>query len=84
MSRYRITYSHRAETGLASLAPGVRTQVESQIARSVGNDPYGHGSAPVGKDKDLRDATIGRFVIIRYKITSNALVVTVLRAVAPW
>ncbi|MFD4833290.1 hypothetical protein ACFWPV_26060 [Streptomyces uncialis] len=84
MSRYQVTYSSRAEAALASLAPAVRAQVKSQITGSVGNDPYGHGSAAAGRDKDLRDANIGAFVIIRYKITPSALVITVLRAVAPW
>ncbi|MYY10734.1 hypothetical protein GT204_17920 [Streptomyces sp. SID4919] len=81
---HRIRYSPEAEHGLAALTATVRRQVTSQIADRVGRDPYGNGSDPVRGDKDLRTASIGQFVIIRYRVHGEQLLVTVVRAVAPW
>ncbi|MFE7132489.1 type II toxin-antitoxin system RelE/ParE family toxin [Streptomyces sp. NPDC057638] len=84
MSRYEVRYTAEAEHGLAALSAAVRGQVKTEIAARLGRDPYGHHSAPVGGDKDLRTANIGRFVIVRYRVHDGQLLVTVVRAVAPW
>ncbi|WP_372455095.1 hypothetical protein [Streptomyces buecherae] len=41
-------------------------------------DPYGHGSSPVGADRDRREATVAG-AIIRYNVSSTVLIVTVVR-----
>ncbi|MFI5620532.1 type II toxin-antitoxin system RelE/ParE family toxin [Streptomyces sp. NPDC051567] len=84
MSRYRICYSPEAEHGLAALGPAVRGQVKNRIADRIGRDPYGKGSDPVRGDKDLRTAAIGPFVVIHYRVHGGQLLITVVRAVAPW
>ncbi|MFI1016157.1 type II toxin-antitoxin system RelE/ParE family toxin [Streptomyces sp. NPDC020965] len=84
MSRYRIRYSPEAEHGLAALSAAVRNKVTTEIAGRLGRDPYGHDSAPVRGDRNLRTVNIGRFVLIRYRIHGDQLLVTVVRAVAPW
>ncbi|MFI1866055.1 type II toxin-antitoxin system RelE/ParE family toxin [Streptomyces jumonjinensis] len=84
MNRYQIRYSPEAENGLAALSPAVRAQVKTEITGHIGRDPYGHHSAAVRGDRNLRTVNIGRFVIVRYRIHDNRLLVTVVRAVAPW
>ncbi|MEU0990891.1 hypothetical protein [Streptomyces sp. NPDC005953] len=51
------------------------------MARTLGTDPYGHGSDPAGspQERDCRTATIAG-VVVRYDVTNGLdLVVTAVR-----
>ncbi|MBW1600051.1 hypothetical protein [Streptomyces sp. JJ38] len=55
-----------------------RSSFGQKLATTIGQDPYGHGSSPVGGDHDRRDATIGA-AIVRYAVSGSVLTVTVVR-----
>ncbi|MFH8618964.1 hypothetical protein ACH4E8_28405 [Streptomyces sp. NPDC017979] len=76
--KYRITYAPPADDALRRMSG--RTEFEAAIARLVGRNPYGHGSSPVGGDRDRREATVGT-AIIRYVVSDTVLTVTVVRLI---
>lgn len=48
MSRYRIEYSGLAAASRKAMPPDYRARFEKEMARTLGTDPYGHGSDPAG------------------------------------
>jgi hypothetical protein len=78
---YRVTWTDQAKHGLAGMSPAGAAAVTRAVDSALGSDPYGCGSAPVGRDPDRREASIST-VIVRYEISGSVLTVTVLRAVA--
>ncbi|MFJ3713813.1 hypothetical protein OG204_00805 [Streptomyces sp. NBC_01387] len=79
MSRYRLQYAPPADQARAAMDTSLRTRFDTGMRR-ITTDPYGQGSAPVGKDDDRREAAVAG-VVIRYYVSQNVLVVTVVRAV---
>ncbi|MBJ3806949.1 hypothetical protein [Streptomyces flavofungini] len=60
-------------------ADAFRTAME----RTLGRDPYGHGSTPVSVDtaeRDRREATVGGAIVLYY-VSGSVLTVTVVRLV---
>ncbi|GAA2258689.1 hypothetical protein GCM10010232_56410 [Streptomyces amakusaensis] len=76
--RYRIAFAPAAEEALGKLASP--TGFRTAVARTLGTDPYGHGSTPVGGDKDRREAVVSR-VIVRYMVSTRILTDTVVRLI---
>lgn len=75
---YRISYAPPADDTLAKMA---RTETfKAAMERTLGVDPYGHGSTAIGKDADRREATI-RGVFVRYYVSGSILTVTVVRLI---
>lgn len=79
--RYRITYAPPADDTLAKMndADAFRTAME----RTLGRDPYGHGSTAVSTDaaeRDRREATVGGAIVLYY-VSGSVLTVTVVRLV---
>ncbi|MFI6644775.1 hypothetical protein [Streptomyces sp. NPDC050504] len=52
----------------------------AELERTLGADPYGHGSSQVGSDRDRREATVTG-VIIRYYVSGSVFTNTVVRVV---
>ncbi|MFJ6661331.1 hypothetical protein ACIQNG_34045 [Streptomyces sp. NPDC091377] len=80
MSGYRIAYAPVAEATLKQYAgpAGFRRA----MASTLGHDPYGHGSSPVGGERDRREATVAG-VFIRYYVAATVVKITVVRMVPP-
>ena len=81
MSRYRIEYSGLAEASRKAMPPEYRARFEKEMARTLGTDPYGHGSDPAGntREPDRRTATIAG-AVVRYYVTNGLdLIVTAVR-----
>ncbi|MFJ8827345.1 hypothetical protein ACIREE_36970 [Streptomyces sp. NPDC102467] len=53
----------------------------AEMTRTVGHDPYGHGSSSVSGERDRREATIGGAIVLYY-VSGTVLTVTVVRMVA--
>ncbi|MGW0734201.1 hypothetical protein [Streptomyces sp. NPDC002851] len=53
---------------------------KSAMERTLGVDPYRHGSSVIGRDPDRREATV-RGVIVRYYVSGSILTVTVVRMI---
>ncbi|MEU9337922.1 hypothetical protein AB0D49_32970 [Streptomyces sp. NPDC048290] len=80
MSRYEIAYAPVAEATLKQYAGAAGFRAE--MARTLGRDPYGHGSSPVGGERDRRESTVSG-VFIRYYVAVNVVKITVVRMVPP-
>jgi hypothetical protein len=76
--RHRISYAPPADDTLVKMAEPVPFRAE--LERTLGVDPYGHGSLPIGRWADRREATV-RGVIVRYYVSGSILVVTVVRLI---
>ncbi|GGV31179.1 hypothetical protein GCM10010277_14670 [Streptomyces longisporoflavus] len=75
---YRISYAPPADDTLAKMA---RSETfKAAVERTLGVDPYGHGSIALGKDADRREATI-HGVFLRYYVSGSILTVTVVRLI---
>ncbi|MFI7278526.1 hypothetical protein [Streptomyces sp. NPDC049879] len=81
MAAYRIAYAGQAHTARAELPDKRRARLDKEMSRTLGRDPYKHGSTPVEPhDKDRRDATVdGMFVT--YYVSRDVLTVTAVRLV---
>ncbi|MFE4177472.1 type II toxin-antitoxin system RelE/ParE family toxin [Streptomyces sp. NPDC056909] len=75
---YRIAFAPVAEEALGKLPSPNR--FKTALARTLGADPYGHGSTPVGGDQDRREAVVSQ-VIVRYVISTGILTITVVRLI---
>ncbi|MFI6586458.1 hypothetical protein [Embleya sp. NPDC050493] len=78
---YYIQYTDAAEAGLAKVDDARRREIKSTADRTIGRDPYGHGSTPVRGNRDRREATVAGAIFL-YEVSAGVLVVSVLRAVA--
>ncbi|TBO59481.1 hypothetical protein EYS09_11830 [Streptomyces kasugaensis] len=80
MSRYRIQYADQAAASWKAMTPDTGTAFERAMGKTLGLDPYGHGSTQLQGDRDYREATVaGAFVV--YYVSSAVLVVTAVRIV---
>ncbi|QCX77460.1 hypothetical protein C9F11_19045 [Streptomyces sp. YIM 121038] len=75
---YRITYAPPADDTLAKM--GDADQFRAAMERTLGRDPYGHGSAAVDQERDRREATVGGAIVLYY-VSGSVLTVTVVRLV---
>ena len=76
--RYCITYAPPADDTLAKMR---NAQVfRNAMERSIGRDPYAHGSAEVRGDRDRREATVLGAIALHY-VSGSVLTVTVVRLV---
>ncbi|MDJ0347474.1 hypothetical protein QMK19_40180 [Streptomyces sp. H10-C2] len=80
MSRFRIQYADEAEASRQAMTSAARTVFEQTMAKTLGSDPYGHGSAPIKGDRDYRDVTVGGAFVV-YFVSADVLVVTAVRIV---
>ncbi|WP_217624115.1 hypothetical protein [Streptomyces sp. TRM64462] len=62
------------------MEPALRTRFDAGMRTLLIPDPYGHGSAPIDRDEDRREATVSG-VVIRYYVSHSVLTVTVVRVV---
>ncbi|GAA1157609.1 hypothetical protein GCM10009654_11980 [Streptomyces hebeiensis] len=76
--KYRIAYAPAAEQALGKLAGP--DAFRAAVARTIGAQPYGHGSTQVDGDRDRREAVVSG-AIIRYVVSAGILTVTVVRLV---
>jgi hypothetical protein len=77
---YRITYAPPADDTLVKMRNA--DTFRGAMERTIGQDPYGHGSTPVKGERDRCEATI-LGVIVLYYVSGSVLTVTVVRLVAP-
>lgn len=82
MSRYRIQYAPQADAARQAMPRERRQQFEKAMTRTLGSDPYGGGSVPIGQDKDRREITVGG-VFVGYYVSQAVLVVTAVQLVDP-
>jgi hypothetical protein len=75
---YRVTYAPPADDTLAKMRNG--EAFRNAMARTVGQDPYGHGSTAVKGERDRREATILGAIVLYY-VSGTVLTVTVVRLV---
>ncbi|MGW2087987.1 hypothetical protein [Streptomyces sp. NPDC001880] len=75
---YRISYAPPADDSLAKMRDGERFRAE--MARTLGLDPYGHGSSAVKNEHDRREATVAGAIVLYY-VSGTVLIVTVVRLV---
>lgn len=78
---YRITYAPPADDTLAKMADA--DAFRTAMARTLGRDPYGHGSSAVSsepEERDRREATVGGAIVLYY-VSGSVLTVTVVRLV---
>ncbi|AZM57646.1 hypothetical protein DMA15_13235 [Streptomyces sp. WAC 01529] len=50
------------------------------LARTIGRDPYGHGSTPVRDDPDRREATVDGAIVLYY-VSGSVQTLTVVRLI---
>ncbi|MFF8957855.1 hypothetical protein [Streptomyces sp. NPDC014894] len=83
MSRYRIQYSGHADKVHAEMPAAFRLRFDAEIARTLGEDPYGHGSGPAGspKEEDRRLASVAGALVRYYIAGPPLLVVTAVKIV---
>ncbi|MEU5403055.1 hypothetical protein ABZ348_27590 [Streptomyces sp. NPDC005963] len=82
MSRYEIAYAPVAEATLKQMPSPSAAAFRAAIGRTLGRDPYGHGSRAVSRERDRREATVVG-IFIRYYVAQSVLQVTVVRMVPP-
>ena len=75
---YRIAYAPPADHTLAKM-PGAGAFREA-MARTVGRDPYGHGSTAVRGERDRREAAVHGAIVLYY-VSGSVLTVTVVRLI---
>lgn len=76
--RYRVTYAPPADDTLAKMADG--ESFRTVVTRTLGQDPYGHGSTAVEGEDDRREATAGGAIALYY-VSRSVHTVTVVRLV---
>ncbi|MEK8144367.1 hypothetical protein NKH18_28650 [Streptomyces sp. M10(2022)] len=75
---FRISYAPPADDTLTKMR-----DVESfrdEMARTLGQDPYGFASSAVKREQDRREATVYRAIVLYY-VSGSVLTVTVVRLV---
>ena len=80
MSQYRIQFAPIADEARKAMPRDVRSHFEREIVRTLGRDPYGHGSTAIRGDKDRREATIVGVILV-YLVSPSVMVVTAVKLV---
>ncbi|WP_107407848.1 hypothetical protein [Streptomyces sp. CC77] len=80
MTGYRLQYAPPADLALDSMEAQLRARFDAGMLAWLTPDPYGHGSAPIDRDEDRREATVSG-VVIRYYVSRSVSTVTVVRLV---
>ncbi|WP_405616090.1 hypothetical protein [Streptomyces sp. NBC_01508] len=75
---YRISYAPPADDTLAKMRNA--DSFRNRMTRTLGQDPYGHGSTAVKGERDRREATISGAIVLYY-VSGSVLTVTVVRLV---
>ncbi|MDQ0794873.1 hypothetical protein [Streptomyces sp. B1I3] len=75
---FRISYAPPADDTLAKMRDG--DSFREEMARTVGQDPYGHASSAVKRERDRREATVYGAIVLYY-VSGSVLTVTVVRLV---
>lgn len=75
---FRISYAPPADDTLAKMRDG--EPFRDAMARTLGRDPYGHGSCAVKSERDRREATVLGAIVLYY-VSGSVLTVTVVRLV---
>jgi hypothetical protein len=75
---YRITYAPPADAALAKM-PDTRAFREA-MERTIGRDPYGHGSTAIRGERDRREAAVLGAIVLYY-VSGSVLTVTVVRLI---
>ncbi|MFH9871599.1 hypothetical protein ACH4NT_36680 [Streptomyces lydicus] len=80
MRPYRIQYAGGAEASRKAMTPEVRDGFEAAMAKTLGRDPYGHGSTSIRGDQDYREVTVADCFVVYY-VSASVLTVTAVRIV---
>lgn len=80
MSQYRIQFAPPADEARRAMPRNLRARFDTEITRTLGRDPYGHGSAPITGEKDRREATIAGVITVYY-VSQAVMVVTAVKLV---
>ncbi len=72
---FRISYAPPADDTLAKMRGG--ESFRDEMARTLGQEPYGHASSAVKSERDRREATVAGAIVLYYVSRS----VTVVRLV---
>lgn len=75
---FRISYAPPADDTLAKMRDS--EVFRNEMARTLGRDPYGHGSTAVKSEHDRREATVAGAIVLYY-VSGSVLIVTVVRLV---
>ncbi|MFD3489819.1 hypothetical protein ACFWWB_04510 [Streptomyces sp. NPDC058690] len=75
---FRISYAPPADDSLAKMRES--GTFRDEMARTLGRDPYGHGSSAVKSEHDRREATVLGAIVLYY-VSGSVLTVTVVRLV---
>jgi len=75
---YRITYAAPADDTLAKMRNA--ESFRDEMTRTIGRDPYGHGSTAVRGEHDRREATVLGAIVLYY-VSGSVLTVTVVRLI---
>ncbi|MEU9762603.1 hypothetical protein [Streptomyces sp. NPDC047985] len=75
---FRISYAPPADDTLAKMRDS--EVFRNEMARTLGRDPYGHGSTAVKSERDRREATVAGAIVLYY-VSGSVLIVTVVRLV---
>jgi hypothetical protein len=75
---YRISYAAPADDTLAKMRDA--ETFRGVMVRTIGRDPYGHGSTAVRGERDRREATVLGAIVLYY-VSGAVLTVTVVRLI---
>ncbi|MFC9431917.1 hypothetical protein [Streptomyces sp. NPDC056987] len=77
--RYRLQYAPPADQARHAMPPALRAAFDAGMQR-LAAAPYGLDSTAIDKDDDRRQAVVAD-AVIRYYVSQDVLVVTVVRVV---
>lgn len=75
---FRISYAPPADDTLAKMRDS--WSFRDEMARTLGQEPYGHASSAVKSEEDRREATVSGAIVLYY-VSRSVLTVTVVRLV---
>lgn len=78
---YRIAYAGQADAARREMTPDRRREFDTAMKRTIGADPYGHGSVAIRGEKDRREATVANAFVVFY-VARGALTVTAVKIIA--
>ncbi|ONK09294.1 hypothetical protein [Streptomyces sp. MP131-18] len=78
---YRITYVGLADVTRTRLPKDRRQALDEAMSRTIGHDPYGHGSnAPKKGERDYRQAVVADMLVVYY-VSASVLTVTAVKLI---